>query len=98
MSNKIAVSLLYNLIEDLVNKSSKLTDQSRYNAMMKLVADLEKVKEQFNILGYEEIWIEIEKQMRECDEKYGEVLIRLPLGFNRSGSVKYIDFTETFKK
>lgn len=98
MSNKNAVSKIYNITEELVNKSRSLTDEKRFNAMQDLIKKLDGIKEEFKILGYEDIWIEVEDQMKELSDEFGEVFIRLPLGFNRKGKVKYIDFTELFKK
>jgi hypothetical protein len=101
MANKVAISLIHNLIEDLVQKSQKLTDQKRYEAMMRLVDELEEIKNQMTVLGLHDIWEQTEKIMQETPKEYGSVLIQLPFGFKNNGRgerVKLINFTELFNK
>ena len=98
MSNKAAISLIYTLINDLENKAQKLTDQNRFNAMMNLIKELEKIKNQMVILGFEEVWIEAEKQMQSTPQEYGTFLIKTPTTKDRGDKIRIIDFTNLVQK
>ena len=101
MANKVAISLLNNLIEDLVEKSQKLTDQNRHEAMMNLVKNLESVSKEIKVFGMDDVWQECETIMNETPNEYGSVLIQLPFGFKNNGrgeKVRYINFTELFNR
>ena len=101
MANKVAISLLNNLVEDLVKKSQKLTDQKRHEAMMNLVKQLEQISKEIKVFGMDEVWQNCEEIMNKTPNEYGSVLIQLPFGFKnngRGGKVKHINFTELFNK
>ena len=92
--NNQAKALINNLINDLENKSRKLTDKKRHDNMMLFIKQLSEIEQSIISLEFEHYWQPIENKIKTL-ENVGLVSIQLPTCLdwkNKDKSVVVCDF------
>ena len=99
MNQNESLSRLNNLIEELINKSNKITDHNRLQSMKNLIDELDLIKSGLKEHKFETFWDESEKQLENLPDNVGMVIVRIPTSINwKDKDAILIDFTKPLRR